>query len=200
MTPADAYGAVWAEVHRLVPRIPALAALLPSLAMKPHFNGVTLTPAAPGVDLAGCRELCLPEYLPLVEALVDARDQLDWKQTYSEADGVSAEFLRNYGYICLTGPGAPLEAADHRLFIAYWGPGLTYPDHNHLAEEVYAVLAGAALFRAEGRADVTVGPGDIIHHAPWQMHATDMIPGPLLALVGWRADDLAVNPKIRRSA
>lgn len=198
MTPEQAYGTVWRAVYRTVPLIPALADFLPALPETPAVNSATSTSAAPGVDLAGCRTHCLPHFFPLIDALAEARDHLDWNQTYTEADGVTSEFLQNYGYIYLTGPCAPLEAPDHRLFIAYWGVGLIYPDHNHLPAEVYAVLAGRALFRAEGRPERHAVPGDTILHEPWQMHATDMIPEPLLALIGWRADDLTVDPKIRR--
>ena len=200
MNQADAYSTVWQAVRDTVPQIPDLAAFLPELPETPAFNGAEDRAPAPGIDLVACRESCLPEYVPLIDALIAARDHLDWHQTYTEADGISREFLDSYGYVCLTGPGAPLEAPDHRLFIAYWGPGLLYPDHNHLPAELYVVLAGAAVFHAEGRAPRRVTAGDTILHDPWQMHATDMIPGPLLALIGWRSDeDLTVNPRLRKA-
>lgn len=48
-------------------------------------------------------------------------------------------------------------------------------------------------FDAEGRAPVKTRPGDMIHHAPNQKHAIDMVPGPLPAMAFWKGAGLMAN-------
>ena len=86
------------------------------------------------------------------------------------------------------------------MTIAFWGAGLKYPEHTHDPEELYAVIAGDVEFRATGRPPVQVGPGGFVHHAPRQAHATDMIPGPMLAVVGWKGENLMRFAKIQSGA
>ena len=197
MTPEDAYRKVWAEARAAIDHLPELKTFLPSLPQTPRFNPQTeINPAAPGVDFNPCLTQTSEAFHPLIETLIEVKQSLNWLQTYTEADGVDAHFLGRYGYIHLSGPDAPLEASDHRLFLIYLGAASYYPDHRHLPEEVYGIIAGEGVFTAEGRPARRVRAGDCVRHHSNQIHATDMQPGPLVALVGWRADDLTVDPKI----
>ena len=196
MTPEDAYRALWREVLTVMPKLPQLQAFLPPLPKDPLFNGATPSAAAPGLDFEACLPITIPDFRPLIETLIKVKQSLEWRQSYTEDDGVDAAFLHGYGHISLTGPDAPFQADDHRLFLIHFGPRSFYPEHQHLPAEVYGCVAGQAEFSAEGRADILAGPGDCVHHVSDQIHATRMMAQPYVALIGWRAEDLTVAPKI----
>ncbi len=134
-----------------------------------------------------------PALRPLVDAIIDGAPLFHWIRSYRPDDGVDEDFLQRYAYINLVSPDGPFVSADTRITIAFWGAGLIYPEHWHEPEEIYAVIAGSARFRAAGRAPRDVGVGDFVHHESNQLHATDMIPGPLLSVVGWKGGAL-LNP------
>ncbi|MEX0302621.1 MAG: dimethylsulfonioproprionate lyase family protein, partial [Leisingera sp.] len=125
-----------------------------------------------------------------VQALINAIPSLRWQQTYTEADGFSRDWLDNYGWVNLISPEGLYQSDEMRLSIGYWGAGQHYDEHSHAPEETYLILAGQARFNSEGRPARDAGPGGIIHHAPHQKHAIDMVPGPLLAAAFWRGEDL----------
>ncbi|QAX28711.1 dimethylsulfonioproprionate lyase family protein [Leisingera sp. NJS204] len=127
---------------------------------------------------------------PAVAALAAALPRLRWQQTYTEADGFSRDWLDNYGWANLISPEGLYQSDEMRLSIGYWGAGQHYGEHSHAPEETYLILRGQARFHSEGRTARDAGPGDIVHHAPHQKHAIDMVPGPLLAAAFWRGDDL----------
>ena len=76
------------------------------------------------------------------------------------------------------------------------GPGIVYPDHHHVAEEIYIPLTGgtdgawatAAFRRREA--------GEIIHHRSNVSHAMRTGEEPLLALYLWRGGPLAPRSTI----
>ena len=154
----------------------------------------------PVIDhLAESRKWTTPEYSEIIEDIIEGAEHFHWRSSYSPSDeGIDEDFIARYGYFNLVSPDGPYLCRDYRITIAFWGAGLKYPEHNHDPEEVYAVIAGDVEFRAEGRAPVQVGPGGVVRHAPRQMHATDMIPGPMLAVVGWRGENLMRFAKIRQ--
>ncbi|MEO1026320.1 MAG: dimethylsulfonioproprionate lyase family protein, partial [Pseudomonadota bacterium] len=79
------------------------------------------------------------------QAVQAVASSAEWRQSYTETE-VGKRFLETYGYFELYGPSGHFQCENARGFIAYWGPGLTYDWHDHLAEELYFVLSGAALF------------------------------------------------------
>ena len=107
----------------------------------------------------------LEEFLALAPAL-------PWIQTAGYRGVLSQDFHDNYGYVQLIGPNSIVEHQSVRVGIAVWGPNLHYPSHHHEAEELYHVLAGQPSFTSEGVRRIT-GPGDAVHHAPWQPHQQD---------------------------
>lgn len=131
---------------------------------------------------------------PLVDAIIDGAPQLHWIRSYKPEQGVDADFMERYAYINLVSPGGPFKSEDTRITIAFWGAGLIYPEHWHEPEEMYAVIAGSARFRAAGRPARDVAVGDFVHHESNQLHATDMIPGPLLSVVAWKGGSLLTPP------
>ena len=141
------------------------------------------------------------EFSDLIEAVIDGAGHFHWRTSYSAADeGIDEDFVTRYGYFNLVSPDGPYLNSDYRVTIAFWGAGLKYPEHTHDPEELYAVIAGDVEFRATGRPPVQVGPGGFVHHAPRQAHATDMIPGPMLAVVGWKGENLMRFAKIQSGA
>ena len=131
--------------------------------------------------------------LPLCEALQQAAPHVQWRQTYTQADGFPKKFLDTYGWFDLAGPDGPYSAKDLRIMFGYWGSGLHYPDHNHAQEEHYVVLAGSAWFRLGSEPFHRLGPGQIFYTPPGAIHAAEMRDGPLLAMALWQAKDLTVQ-------
>lgn len=144
---------------------------------KPH----TPVPALTHLPRHFPTAVAAPEGAALAEAVLAAASEIDWLLTYTE-DQVGADFLARFGWFELLGPTGHFHAEDMVAFVGYWGPGLRYPWHRHEAEEVYAVVDGACLFEAEGRAALPAGPGDTSRHAPWQGHALRTEAQPVLAL------------------
>jgi mannose-6-phosphate isomerase-like protein (cupin superfamily) len=134
----------------------------------------------------------------LHEAVRGIADYADWQQTYSEEE-VGADFLNRYGWFELVGPGGHYLSDEVRAYIAYWGENLYYPWHLHEAEELYYIIAGQALFEAEGLPPQVLGPGDIRIHASNQPHAMTTTDSPVLALVLWRGAGLTGVPRMGRS-
>ncbi len=126
----------------------------------------------------------------VVSELLGVRRGLRWQQSYSEEDGFTREYLDAYGWVNFASPEGIYLSETVRVTIGYWGAGLQYREHNHVPEEFYVVLAGNAIFHSEGRSPRACGPGDVVHHKPYQNHSIDMSPGPLLAAAFWRGDDL----------
>lgn len=145
-----------------------------------------------GAALSRMQAMAVPASQLLVRSVVEAADLLDWQQGYDESQ-VGTDYVTRSGWCHVAGPDGPIEMPGLRLFLGYWGGGLDYPFHWHAAEELYLPLAGSAVFRAEGRADVRVGPGDSVHHASGQPHATTFGPDGFLALIAWRGADLGMK-------
>lgn len=131
---------------------------------------------------------------PLVEAIIAARDVVEWQQSYSQADGFDEDYLARYGWFNLVSPDGPFVSDTLRVSVGYWGEGLYYKEHWHEPEEFYLVLSGAATFISEGRAPRACKAGETVFHESNQPHAIDMTPGPLLAMAFWRGNKLVAKP------
>lgn len=142
-------------------------------------------------ELEACSELACDATQSLVDLLVTCRRSLRWQQSYTAGHGFDRRYLDHYGWINLIAPEGPFFDDSLRLTIGYWGAGLHYPQHTHEPEEMYCILAGQAVFHSQGQPPRHVGPGELVHHHSFQPHAIDMQPGPLLALVPWRGDNLS---------
>ena len=87
---------------------------------------------------------------------------LHWEQAYTQAAApIGGRMLANYGYAEIIGKQGPILSAYVRAGIAIYGPWIDYPLHQHRAEEVYVVLAGAAGFRLGDNEPVTRTPGEV---------------------------------------
>lgn len=156
-----------------------------------------LTPTdVPGTALLeGFRDQVPEQALALFEAILAAIPEAEWRQTYSE-DEVGRHFLDRYGYFELLGPSGHFRSDETRAFIGFWGAGLEYDWHHHEAEELYFVLAGEAVFEAEGMQPRTLKPLDHQLHTSNQPHAMNTLDSGVLTFVLWRGAGLGNPPQM----
>lgn len=140
-------------------------------------------------------EIATADERALARLLADGRNLLHWGQTYSARD-FSPEFLDGYGWIELFGTRG-LFASDRLAggFLLF-GPGIDYPDHHHVAEEIYIPLTPGTLWRRGSEGFVAREAGDIVHHPSGMPHAMRTGVEPLLAFYLWRGGDLAQKSAI----
>ncbi len=138
---------------------------------------------------------CLDSALDLVQrhelaqlgaAMRAMADRLHWSQNpkYDLAN-VSQEFLDGYAYAGLAGPDCPLQCEVPRCGFLLLGPGVTYIDHQHAPREIYLIMTPGAQWRLDSGEWFDVDAGELILHAPWQMHAMRTAERPLLAFASW---------------
>ena len=183
-----AYASLIEETRRLIAGSPDLAALAEGLSfdlplrvpMPRQLPVVSMLEGLDGNEATGA----------LTGGIRDAAASLHWQHSYRASRHISQDFLDRSGWFNLISPEGPFVSPEMRVAIGYWGAGLVYPWHRHQPEEVYCVLAGSALFEAEGRAPRLCLPGASVHHPPNLPHAARMEPGPLLALALWRGEGL----------
>jgi quercetin dioxygenase-like cupin family protein len=136
---------------------------------------------------------------PLVRLLADHRAALDWRQTYTPAD-FGQTFIDNYGWLELFGTRGLFASETMAGGVLILGPGITYPDHHHVAEEIYIPLTGGTLWRKGNGALAEKGAGEVIHHPSNVNHAMRTGAEPLLALYLWRGGPLAQRSVVTASA
>jgi hypothetical protein len=126
----------------------------------------------------------------LVDVLSRHRDSFRWGQTYSTAD-FSQHFINNYGWMELFGTRGHFDNQVVAGGFLILGPKIEYPDHHHVAEELYVPLAGNAEWRKGDGAFLPRAAGEVIHHPSRGNHAMRTAAEPLLALYLWRGGPLA---------
>jgi len=136
-----------------------------------------------------------PQSTALLHAVQQAAPHLHWRHGYS-AEEVGQHFLDNFCWFELAGPDGHFLTQKTRITFGYWGPGLFYPRHHHIPEELYTVVSGQAVFHADGDADALLTPGQTRFHAVNQPHAMTTRDHPILTLVFWRGGALADGPSL----
>jgi hypothetical protein len=148
------------------------------------------------------RSLPVVDYLSDVAAPVDDRDNtllseligysalLHWAQTYSTGDFGDA-FLKRYGWVELFGTRGHFSSDVMAGGFLMLGPEIHYPDHHHVAEEIYIPLTDGSLWSKDGGAFQPRRAGEIIHHPSDVSHAMQTEQETLLALYLWRGGPLA---------
>jgi Dimethlysulfonioproprionate lyase len=114
---------------------------------------------------------------------------LRWGQTYTAAD-FGQYFIDNYGWVELFGTRGHFRNDAVAAGVLVLGPNVVYPDHHHVAEEVYVPLTGGTEWRMGEGAFRDRRGSEIIHHASNVSHAMRTGKEPLLALYLWRGGDL----------
>jgi hypothetical protein len=144
-------------------------------------------------------ELAAPAEKELAGLLAQFGATLHWGQTYTAAD-FGQNFIDNYGWVELFGTRG--HFANDRVAAGFLilGSGIVYPDHHHVAEEVYIPLTGGAKWRAGESVFRARQGGAVIHHCSNINHATRTGDEPLLALYLWRGGDLAQRSTITGAA
>jgi hypothetical protein len=156
---------------------------------------VVARPLPVASSLEGLSGLAAPATCALVEAIAALAGELDWRQTYTEAD-FGARFLDNYGFSEWVGERGAFVSDTIACGVLMLGPKIEYPAHSHEAEELYLPLAGRAWWRS-GKSDWRLrAPGAWIHHPSWTTHATRTADEPLLAAYVWRAGGLSAKSRI----
>jgi hypothetical protein len=136
---------------------------------------------------------------PLARLLADNRAKYRWGQTYTQAD-LGEKFIDNYGWMELFGTRGHFANEDVAAGFLILGPDIFYPDHHHIAEEIYIPLTGGAEWRmGEGGFRVRQA-GEVVHHASNVSHAMRTGPEPLLALYIWRGGPLAQKSTVTGTA
>jgi len=135
----------------------------------------------------------------LLHFLADNRHAFHWGQTYTEGD-FGANFIDNYGWLELFGTRGHFTDDGVAGGFLILGPHLHYPDHHHVAEEIYVPLTGGAGWRMGDSSYVERAAGEVIHHPSNINHAMMTGPEPLLALYLWRGGPLAARSTVTAEA
>lgn len=136
---------------------------------------------------------------PLLQWLAEHRNALHWGQTYTETDFGKA-FIDNYGWLEVFGTRGHFANDEVAAGLLILGQEIVYPDHHHVAEEIYIPLTGGTEWRmGEGGFRVREA-GEVIHHASNVNHAMRTGNEPLLALYIWRGGPLAQKSTITGTA
>ena len=131
----------------------------------------------------------------LLAILSGSASELHWGQTYTVAD-FGQSFIDNYGWLELFGTRGHFVNDTVAAGVLVLGPYVVYPDHHHIAEELYVPLTSGTLWR-KGEGDfVERAAGDVIHHPSNVSHAMRTGAGPLVALYLWRGGPLAQKSTI----
>ncbi|RUW99286.1 transcriptional regulator [bacterium M00.F.Ca.ET.141.01.1.1] len=140
-------------------------------------------------------ELAPPDAKPLVRLLAERRNEWHWGQTYTEADFGKA-FIDNYGWLEMFGTRGHFANDEVAAGLLILGPGIVYPDHHHVAEEIYIPLTGGTEWRMGEGGFRKREAGEVVHHVSNVNHAMRTGKEPLLALYIWRGGPLAQKSTI----
>lgn len=199
MDRVDRLGTLYRQARDAFARFPGsetarFAARLPADPGAPRPVGPTWRPAAAQLGAAepGRR------FRPLVKALCDAARLLDWRSNYSARD-VGRAYAEFATFVELLGPRGHFAAPDIAFGVVVIGPDVHYPDHRHVAEEIYAPIAG----RGEWRYHMDVwrehGAGATVYTPPLAWHALRTGDEVLLLLYAWIGGDLAQKSEIAQA-
>jgi quercetin dioxygenase-like cupin family protein len=126
---------------------------------------------------------------PLAANLAIIASQLRWRQTAAYTDAVLGEgFTTNYGWAQIIGPSGLFPGDDFLLGLLMLGPHRYYPDHFHPAPEIYLPLTSGTLWRRAPEDLAEKQAGNLIWHAPNQIHAIKTLHRPMLAIWAWTSD------------
>ena len=165
---------------------------MPARALEPHSLGCLH-------HLDRAAELAPSDAKPLVQLVAQQRNALHWGQTYTEADFGKA-FIDNYGWLEMFGTRGHFANDAVAAGLLILGPDIIYPDHHHVAEEIYVPLTGGTEWRMGEGGFRKREAGEVVHHASNVNHAMRTGNEPLLALYIWRGGPLAQKSTITGTA
>lgn len=144
-------------------------------------------------------ELASATNRPLAAFLAEHREKLRWGQTYTPAD-FSQNFIDNYGWLEVFGTRGHFASEQMAGGLLILGPNIVYPDHHHVAEEIYIPLTGGTEWRKGEGGFALRQAGEVIHHPSDVNHAMKTGAEPLLALYLWRGGPLAARSTVTGTA
>lgn len=126
----------------------------------------------------------------LVQCVIEYGPKLHWLQSYTP-DDFGPYFTDNYAHVELIGTRGHFVSNEIAAGIVQYGPKIVFPDHWHIAEEIYIPLTGNGHWSSDNDYYVNRKAGEFIFHESNMHHAIKTEETPMLALWVWRGGDLA---------
>ncbi|MGB7285936.1 MAG: dimethylsulfonioproprionate lyase family protein [Salaquimonas sp.] len=126
----------------------------------------------------------------LVRSFIEYADRLHWMQSYKPED-FGQYFTDNYAHVELIGTKGHFASNEIAAGIVQYGPDIDYPNHWHVAEEIYIPLTGNGLWSSDNEPYLARKAGEFVFHESNMPHAIKTDDTPMLALWVWRGGDLA---------
>ncbi len=116
----------------------------------------------------------------LANALGAIEPELCW-QRRPGAEDVPGNFADGHTNATIVGEGGLEVRGDVRIGVSLLAPHVTYPDHRHPPEELYAVLS-PGFWRQDAKPWHEPGLGGVVYNHPNVVHAMRSTSTPLLAV------------------
>jgi hypothetical protein len=116
----------------------------------------------------------------LADAFGAIEPQLSW-QRRPGAENVPGNFADGHTNATIVGEGGLEVRGDVRIGVSLLAPHVTYPDHRHPPEELYAVLSPGS-WRQDAKPWHEPGLGGVVYNHPNVIHAMRSTSAPLLAV------------------
>jgi hypothetical protein len=178
---------------------PLLESFLPGAAVAMEERPLSARPLPCLRHLDRISSTAAGERREMVRLLAENRHAFHWGQTYSEAD-FGGHFMENYGWLELFGTRGHFVNDEMAGGFLILGPHLHYPDHHHVAEEIYIPLTGGTAWRKGSGPYAERPAGALIHHPSNVNHAMKTGSEPLLALYLWHGGPLAARSTVTGKA
>ena len=180
----DAAHAFETTGHPLVQKV---AGLMSKLEVDENCKILRKVPTPSSLQTA----LCVPECHLAANKLSLIADDLVWNSA-ALSRPLPNTFVGSYSFVAIVGPDGMIQNDQFRFGVYLQEPDTFYPSHKHEAEEFYLPLSGAALWQKDANDFEPIKAGQLIHHLPYQPHATWTHDFPLLALWAWTGN-LSLN-------
>ena len=126
----------------------------------------------------------------LMNEFIKVQPQIHWAQRYN-AEDFGQDFVDNFAHVELIGTEGHYVSNDIAAGFIILGPNSQYPEHWHVAEEIYFPMTNASLWSRDETPFVQRNSGEFIYHESNTPHAIKTDDAPLLAAWIWRGGDLA---------
>ena len=127
----------------------------------------------------------------LIEAVRAVGAWLPWNYHYAERADLPG-LGDHVAFAEIIGPEAPYRSRAVCVGLTMIAPRTLYPSHRHPATELYYVVAGTAMWTADGMTRENP-PGTFILHRSQVSHAMQTGDEPLLAVYTWSGEDIITH-------
>ncbi len=129
-----------------------------------------------------------PKALPCAVEITPYMDHLSWHYSGYEDGGISADVALRMQTVELIGADGMIDDPTCRVGLFAQTANTDYIIRTHSAEELFVQIAGEAEWYKQGTPYTMRHPGDRMHHASYQPHASRTINSGLLAVWVWAGD------------